>query len=195
MRKIIIIAAAMLSGIALNAQDIWVKASFVDVLEYQKTILSTDTTVDNFLGGQLGVELEIPINDFLAIAPGIDFEMSGANDTGYKNFNMGLSIPLLARVGFNCSDNVRIFVNAGPDAFIGLYDKTTEYIGILSQTYNSYTDGDDPRFQYYTAVGAGIDFLKKFRLQARYDFGIANKSNPAIKTRYDALLLSLAYKF
>ena len=121
MKKLLVIAAAILSFSAVNAQ--------VAYLGYQNVTGKDkigNTTVSNtsngfFLGGAMNFE----IADALGIQPGLEINYAGRTGKNLLNDDVkysswGVKIPIDVNYGIELAPDFKLSVYAGPSIYVGL---------------------------------------------------------------------------
>jgi len=193
MKKLLIIAAAILSFSAVNAQVAYV--GFQSVTGKSK---AGNTTVSKsnpgfFLGGAMNFE----IADALGIQPGLEISYAGrtentalAGDTKYSMW--GIKIPVDVNYGFELAPDFKLSVYAGPSIYVGL--SNTGKNG--NTTYDYYGD-DISRFGLGLGMGAWCDFKDMLRLKIGYDLGLLNRAQDKDNFNYkeSAFMISVGYLF
>ena len=137
-------------------------------------------------GFQAGLIFDCPINDALAIQPGVRFAMQGFTDKYVSNGNVirkfslfSLQIPVYAQYRLNIADETNLLFQAGPYAGFGLFGRQSFYRKGKSQELSdnqkkiTFGEGNDihNKFDYGVGAGVGIE-LYRFQLMVNYDFGL-----------------------
>ena len=184
---------------ANNYQGVYSKPPSDKVEEYMTLRKTNPGDPDNFhvkSGFQAGMIADCPINERLAIQPGVRFAMQGFTDE-YKNtakhirkFSMYyLQIPVYAQYRMPVAEDVNLLFQAGPYASFGLLGRQNWIKNTKSQlgdgddkyrkiSFGNGTDNDLKTFDYGLSAGVGVE-LFRFQFVAAYDFGLAK--TPFIK--------------
>ena len=170
MKKIIIVAAALLAGFVANAQSIWLTGSYINE-KYSATALGITTTgTEN--GFIAGVEYDFDINDWFTIAPAFTVNGLFGKDELSKDNYFGIEIPIYLRGTYNINKDLGIFAQVAPDLSVGLFDNVT--VGSADPVD---VIGDElKRVGVYAVFGAGIEIKNAFRVFANYSIGITDRS-------------------
>lgn len=113
-----------------------------------------------------------------------------------------LNIPIHFGYKFKVSDNLSIFVNAGPYFNIGMFGKTrytTTYNGSKIEegisSNNVFKEGLVSRFDWGVGFRIGAEIARHTQISFGYDWGMKNSylDNPDTKNR--TLVVSLTYYF
>lgn len=193
MKKLLVIAAAILSFSAVNAQVAYL--GFQNVTDKSK---SGNTTVSHssngfFLGGAMNFE----IADGLGVQPALEVNYAGRtgkdllnNDVKYSSW--GVRIPIDVNYGIELAPDFILSVYAGPSIYVGL--SNTSKSGNV--TYDYYGD-DISRFGLGLGMGAWCDIKEVVRVKIGYDLGLLNRAQDKDNFNYkeSGLLFSVGYLF
>lgn len=154
MKKLLVIAAAILSFSAVNAQVAYL--GFQSITSTGKTTVgnTTTTTTNSNPGFFLGGAMNFEIADALGIQPGLEVGYFGRTekstllgDTKYSSW--GIKIPIDVNYGFELADGFNLSVYAGPSIYVGLANNAKNG----NTTYDYYGD-DLGRFGLGIGLGA-----------------------------------------
>ena len=187
-----------------------------------KSGADVNNTLSN--GFYAGLGYEMSLMKGLGLSAGIYYSYLYSDDagstaigtiaTGTLKTNLKehyINIPVAVNFGYELAPSLRLFAFGGPTLSVGLgsvshYDASVSVIGInLSDSGDSdnYAGTDDKaspygRFDLLLGIGAGVDFLGKYRLTVGYDWGMLNRNvdteSPAIRHR-NQLKVGVAYVF
>lgn len=171
MKKIIIIAAALLAGFAANAQNIWLTGAFTQETSTSKVgNVKADTGKEN--GFWAGIEYDFNINDWFTIAPSFTVNGLFSKEDITKSNYFGVDIPVFFRGTYYINSDFGIFAQVAPALNIGLFDNVTvgsaDPVDILGDSYK--------RCGVYAIAGAGVQIKNAFRIFANYDFALTDYS-------------------
>lgn len=183
MKKFITIISALVLGMgAANAQTLWVNGGY-QLDNFKSKILGFNAS-DASNGLFVGAEYEYGFGNFFSVAPGANLGFTFAE----KTFVCDMSIPVLARAAYSINNQVKPFVNLGPEFNIGLaHNESGE------SWYGGYGLS---RFGFNLALGGGVVVNEKVRLMINYSFGLSNiykDSEASIKKDY--LRVGIGYSF
>ena len=195
MKKLLVIAAAILSFSAVNAQVAYL--GYQNVPGTKKVTVGNTTTTTNysnsgfFLGGAMNFE----IADGLGIQPGLEISYFGRTDEtllGDDKFSMwGINIPIDVNFGFELAPDFKLNVYAGPSIYVGL--AYNDKVG--NTTYDWYGD-DYSRIGLGLGMGAWCDIKDVIRVKIGYDLGLLNRAqNDNVSYKENALQFSVGYLF
>lgn len=186
MRKLTLFLALALCSYALSAQ-VAVKAgvNFANMVFESSADELTDVTEDGSLGFTIGAAFILPVNDFFAIQPEVQFIQKGV-ETSYKvlgeeyvnklTYNY-IDIPILARVslGGTYGEGLGIYLNAGPYIGYALNGKSKIESPLGDNESDIEFDDEDrqKRVDFGLAGGAGLTIGNLF-IEARYMYGTNN---------------------
>lgn len=193
MKKLLVIAFAILSFSAVNAQVAYV--GFQSVTGKSK-VGNTTVSKSNpgfFLGGAMNFE----IADALGIQPGLELSYAGRTEnnalTGDTKYSMwGIKIPVDVNYGFELAPDFKLSVYAGPSIYVGLSNKSKSG----NVTYDYYGD-DLGRFGLGLGMGAWCDIKEMIRVKIGYDLGLINRAQDKDNFNYkeSAFMISVGYLF
>ena len=195
-REFIILVALTVLSCSISAQlrpGIKAGYNFGGVMATALKSVKTDEAgnPDNFhlrSGFHAGMIADWPINNTLAIQPGIRFAMQGFSDE-YKNVYSNIrtfslyyvQIPVYAQYRLNVAEEVNLLFQAGPYASVGLFGRQSWTRNGKSKELNDNqkkikfggdpSDGIDKSFDYGISAGVGIE-LFMFQFMLNYDFGL-----------------------
>lgn len=197
MKKLLVIAAAILSFSAVNAQVAYL--GFQSITSTGKTTVGNTTTTRTnsnpgfFLGGAMNFE----IADALGIQPGLEVSYFGRTekdallgDTKYSSW--GIKIPVDVNYGFELADGFNLSVYAGPSIYVGLSKNGKNG----NTTYDYYGD-DISRFGLGLGMGAWCDIQDVIRVKLGYDLGLLNRAQNKDNFNYkeSGFSISVGYLF
>ena len=193
MKKLLVIAFAILSFSAVNAQVAYV--GYQNVTGKDKIGNTTWNYANSgfFLGGAMNFE----IADALGIQPALEISYAGRTENDLvlgeiKYASWGLRIPIDVNYGFELSPDFKLSVYAGPSIFVGLSNNSKNG----NTTYDLYGDRYG-RFGLGMGMGAWCDIKDMLRVKVGYDLGLINRAQDKDNRNYkeSALLLSVGYLF
>ena len=124
-------------------------------------------------GFYAGVSTDIKTNGQLVFEPGVNFNLSSYNFAeGIKTTEYFISAPLHFKYTYPVSNELDIFVSAGPTVLCTLGGRSKVSYGGMS--YTEKEDGGD--FDITLGFQGGIRLSNSIRLLVGYDFGLLNQS-------------------
>ena len=192
MKKLLVIAAAILSFSAVNAQVAYL--GFQSVTGKDK---SGNTTISSsnsgfFLGGAMNFE----IADALGVQPGLELSYYGRTETTLgvdDKFSIwGVKIPIDINYGFELSPDFKLYAFAGPSIYVGL-----SYNDKVNNTTYDWYGNRFGRFGLGLGMGAWCDIKDVIRVKVGYDLGLLNRAQDKDNRNYkeSGLLFSVGYLF
>ena len=192
MKKLLVIAAAILSFSAVNAQVAYL--GFQSVTGKDK---SGNTTISSsnsgfFLGGAMNFE----IADGLGVQPGLEVGYSGRTENtvlGDDKFSMwGIKIPIDVNYGIELAPDFILSVYAGPSIYVGL-----SYNDKMGNTTYDWYGNTYNRLGLGLGMGAWCDIKDVIRVKVGYDLGLLNRAQDKDNRNYkeSALMFSVGYLF
>ena len=192
MKKLLVIAAAILSFSAVNAQVAYL--GFQSVTGKDK---SGNTTISSsnsgfFLGGAMNFE----IADGLGVQPGLEVGYSGRTENtllGDDKFSMwGIKIPIDVNYGIELAPDFILSVYAGPSVYVGL-----SYNDKMGNTTYDWYGNTYNRLGLGLGMGAWCDIKDVIRVKVGYDLGLLNRAQDKDNRNYkeSALMFSVGYLF
>ena len=175
MKKLLVIAAAILSFSAVNAQVAYL--GFQSITSTGKTTVgNTTTTTKNSNPG------------FCYFGRTEKDALLG--DTKYSSW--GIKIPVDVNYGFELADGFNLSVYAGPSIYVGLSKNGKNG----NTTYDYYGD-DISRFGLGLGMGAWCDIQDVIRVKLGYDLGLLNRAQNKDNFNYkeSGFSISVGYLF
>ena len=205
MKKLIILAAALLMGWQARAQVI-VGGGFIHSSEKVKL-----TQVDNasahrgmmngiYVGASYYYSLD-EVLDGLAFQPGANLSMLIGrhwNYNTYKERELAFNVPLLAGYTFPIGETVKLFAQTGPTLQVALSHKVKDQQGTTWSLLNkNNTFGESRnRFNLYWGLSAGAELNENIRFELGWDLGLLNMSaDKSLSIRRGYLHLGVGYLF
>ncbi len=181
---------------------------------------------DNFhmkSGFQIGLYADCPINEAIAIQPGIKFTTQGFTDKYDSGAGSGkverrfslyyLQVPVNAQYKLNVGEQLNVVFQAGPYVGYGLfgrqkYTRKGKSVSLSSEqkkiTFGNGTADDiHNAFDYGVGAGVGIEFFN-FQLMVGYDLGLykmtfdkknAKSATYDVRMQNNGFSATLAYTF
>ncbi|MBQ9410176.1 MAG: outer membrane beta-barrel protein [Bacteroidales bacterium] len=225
MKKLIIIAAALLIGIQANAQLIF-NGGYLHATENttftEKGLTGGDVTVsgsdmlDGFYAGakyRIGLD---SITEGLSLAPGANVsflfgrhaQIDAADPLDNKAImnQIALNVPLHIQYLFEITPDFKLEAWAGPTFQLGIYDRVIDNDDNPTMIYNQFKaipatvlsramDARN-RINLYLGLGLGFEVAELIHINVGYDFGVLNLStNPNGKVTRGLLRIGLGYNF
>ena len=192
MKKLLVIAAAILSFSAVNAQVAYL--GFQSVTASSKAGNTTISKANSgfFLGGAMNFE----IADAIGIQPGLEVSYAGRTEStiaGDDKFSMwGIKIPVDVNYGFELAPDFKLNVYAGPSIYVGL-----SYNDKVGNTTYDWYGNQFGRFGLGLGMGAWCDIKDVIRVKAGYDLGLLNRAQDKDNLDYkeSAFMISVGYLF
>ena len=223
MKKIIVIAAALLIGIQANAQLIF-NGGYLHATENiskTTTVAGTSNTqtgsnlLDGFYAGaKYRINLD-GITDGLSIAPGANVSFLFGKEAGItdalddaRTTEIALNVPLHVQYLFEITPDFKLEAWAGPTFQYGIYSRTFKGESNPTMLYNLYKEipigTNNPldtiaarnRINLFLGIGLGVEVSELIHVNVGYDFGLLNLStDPNGKITRGLLRIGLGYNF
>lgn len=224
MKKLIVIAAALLIGMQANAQLIF-NGGYLHATEnstFTEKLTSGDVTVsgtdllDGFYAGakyRIGLD---SITEGLSLAPGANVSFLFGRHAQIDVFDplddkavmnqIALNVPLHIQYLFEITPDFKLEAWAGPTFQFGIYDRVIDTDDNPTMIYNQYKtipgtvksraiDARN-RMNLYLGIGLGVEVSELIHVNVGYDFGLLNLStNPNGKVTRNILRIGLGYNF
>ena len=185
MKKIIVLAAALLLGWQANAQIV-ANAGYVHGFETMKSAnnLTAGYDFDHssldglFAGANYYYSLDNLV-DGLAAMPGANLSLLFGRywaEDDYKVRELALNIPLQASYTYEVNENLKVFGQTGPALQFALVHKVKDNHGntySLLNKNNSLYEARSP-FNMYWGFAAGVEVSDMLRIEVGYDLGFFN---------------------
>ena len=185
MKKIIVLAAALLLGWQANAQIV-ANAGYVHGFETMKSANNLTASYDThhssldglFAGANYYFSLDDVIDGFAAM-PGANLSLLFGrywDDDNFKVRELALNIPLQASYSYEVNDNLKVFGQTGPTLQFALAHKVKDNHGTtysLLNKNNSFFEARRP-FNFYWGLATGVEVSDMLRIEVGIDFGFAN---------------------
>lgn len=195
MKKLLVIAAAILSFSAVNAQVAYVGFQSVTATAKATSGSITITDKDNNSGFFVGGGMNFEIADALGIQPAIEFSYAGRTEKNAggddKYSAMGVRIPIDVNYGFELSPDFKLAAYAGPSIYLGITNKVKSGNVEIDCYESAYS-----RFGLGLGFGAWCDIKDMIRVKIGYDLGLLNRdTRDNMSYKESGLLFSVGYIF
>ena len=225
MKKLLVIATALLIGMQANAQLIF-NGGYLHATENttftEKGLTGGDVTVsgsdmlDGFYAGakyRIGLD---SITEGLSLAPGANVsflfgrhaQIDAADPLDNKAImnQIALNVPLHIQYLFEITPDFKLEAWAGPTFQLGIYDRVIDNDDNPTMIYNQFKaipatvlsramDARN-RINLYLGLGLGFEVAELIHINVGYDFGVLNLStNPNGKVTRGLLRIGLGYNF
>lgn len=175
MKKIIVLAAALLLGWQANAQIV-ANAGFTAAFE--KTKATYDSKPSTLFGVYAGANYYYSLDNLvegLAAVPGANLSLLFGRhwfDSNVKVRELALNIPLQASYTYEVNDNLKVFGQTGPTLQFALTHKaiTSGATFNLLSKKNDFGEVRSP-FNLYWGIATGVEVSDMLRIEVGYDFG------------------------
>ena len=181
MKKLLIIAAAMLIGLQANAQ-LRADGGFMHAME---TFKWNESSADGFSldGAYLGAKYNISLYNLvegLSVEPGANLSLLFGKEhlaiLPYSISEIGINIPVHARYTYEITNDFSIYGLFGPTMQYGLDLRAKDG----NNSYRLYGDNNtgvsrNP-FNLYLGLAAGIEVAQMIHVNVGFDFGLLNMS-------------------
>ncbi len=177
MKKILIIAAALLTAWSANAQ-VGIVAGLTSSASNVKDAYADYKNINQY---HVGLTYKLGLGNLLAIQPAIIYNMKGetlANVGGAQDVNLDyktgyIEVPVQVQVGLGVGTLLRVYGFAEP--FIG-YAVTNEVkTNILTKEEAQKTwDNIKSRFEYGVSLGAGVEVLRHLQVSVKYFWNLGD---------------------
>lgn len=206
MKKLIVLAAALLLGFQAKAQIV-ADAGFQLAFENTKLLLDDATYASHpntFFGVYAGANYYFNLDDLvdgLAALPGMNVSFLIGHHWDFhdvKAREVAINLPLQASYTHELNDNLKIFGQTGPTLQFALSHKVDDGYGTTYNLLNKSNKFGESRkpFNLYWGLAAGVELNDQFRFDVGYDFGLLNLSRESyLKTHRGFLHLGVGYLF
>lgn len=223
MKKLLVIATALLIGMQANAQLIF-NGGYLHATENLKktTTLAgqsntqTGTNVlDGFYAGakyRIGLD---GITEGLSLAPGANFSFLFGKEAGIpdalddaKTTEIALNVPIHVQYLFEITPDFKLEAWAGPTFQYGIYNRTIHGESNPTNIYNLYQEipvsqnnlgaaiPARNRINLFLGIGLGVEVSELVHVNVGYDFGLLNLTTDANgDIRRGLLRIGLGYNF
>ena len=224
MKKLLVIAAALLIGIQANAQLIFnggylhatENSTFTEKLASGDVTVSGSDMLDGFYAGakyRIGLD---SITEGLSLAPGANVSFLFGRHAQMDVFDpldnravmnqIALNVPLHVQYLFEITPDFKLEAWAGPTFQLGLYDRVIDTDDNPTMIYDQYkaipgtvkSRAIDARnlINLYLGIGLGVEVSELIHVNAGYDFGLLNlTTDPNGKVTRGLLRIGLGYNF
>lgn len=207
MKKIMVIAAALLMGISASAQHAGIVAGFTS-----SQLNISEAKITSAAGYQLGFAYNYPLGAGFAIQPELLYNVKASTVEALKNSNSAAEVGALAKMGYveiplqvQWGLNlmvVRPYVFAEPFVGCAVSGFLKDEDGKTKITFDDFSD----RLEYGLGIGAGVELFSKLQVSAKYYWNLdqndsfdslVNNVSNNIKTErgFDGLVISAAIFF
>lgn len=207
MKKLIVVAAAMLLACATSFAQFNVNLGYANSTEYYRS--GSERLSMRLNGFTVGVGYSLELADDFYFTPALNYMFVGATDTNMLVGPISLrgsvtehyiNVPLILSYDFPLSGGSKFFLFAGPTASIGLASNTKLVANVGpykgDERVDNYGDNEYRRFDIMLGGGIGIKLSDTYLFKVGYDFGLLNRS--AVKDlseHHHLLTVGIAYMF
>ena len=192
---------AMLVALPLQAQSKWGLIGGISTGKMLDEFNGTDFTEDEdgLLGFVIGLTMQKELKNSLSFAPEAMFVsgkgFSFADGDGKLTMSY-IEVPLLLRLGFATSGNIKPFLTAGPSLGFQLSCTATDEDEDFDCDEFFEEDESYKAFDAGLIVGGGLT-RDRWSLNLRYDMGLTNiaEGPPGWNSKHRALMVLLGYAF
>lgn len=182
MKKIILVAALMLSSVATFAQHAVGSITLQPKIGLNIASVTNGNDIDPRFGVAVGAEFEYQATDFFSISAGALYSMQGCKyDKGTAKLDY-INIPIMANV--YVADGFAVKLGVQP-AF--------NVKGSVKEGDVEVDDNDVESFDFSIPVGLSYEF-NNFVVEGRYNWGIT-KIETGYKPKNSVFQITLGYKF
>lgn len=205
MKKMMVLAAALLLGWQANAQII-ANVGYAHGFENVKVNVISD--VNNHLSAHLdglyaGANYYYSLDNVLdgfAVVPGANFSfLLSRTVTDHRIREVALNVPVQASYTYEINNVVKIFGQTGPSLQLGLVHKVID--GGTGTSYSLYNQNNQykyarNRFNIYWGFAAGVEVSETFRVEVGFDLGFLDLGRgPDIHIGRNVLHFGVGYLF
>ena len=210
MRKVIVFFSLLLMALPIVAQEF--KIGAVAGLN-----LNVPSDLESGLGFRVGVKGELALPKQVGgLYADFGLALSSIPWQTVKRYNPNtgivtqdkatpyyLNIPLHVGYKWNCGQNAKFFVNAGPYLNVGVFgkvkntmmDEHQKKLRSVSLNYFSYV-GSDHRIDWGLGLGTGLELAKHYQISVGYEWGMRDiLPSQSYDYRDRTFTLQLAYMF
>lgn len=188
MKKLIVIVASLLIAVSAHAQ-LGVVAGITSAQTKFENWNAANDAIQAATQYHVGVTYKLSLGNFIAIQPGIIYNVKGSRigeikDENSFDFKNGyLEVPVQLQVGMGIGDLARVYALAEP--FVGLQ--------VNSQMLNQAKDLSNVDFadklEYGFGLGAGVELIKHVQVNVRYFWNLGATKDSNISSITDAINL------
>lgn len=209
MKKLIVVAAAMLLACATSFAQLNVNLGYVNSVESYRT--SSEKISMRLNGFTVGLGYSLELADDFYFTPGVNYVFASAPDTNLMDggglFSLKgrvtehyINAPLFLSYDFSLGSNTKFFVFLGPTASYGVSSTirlTASAAGFKAdEVINNYGDKDYKRFDIMIGGGAGLKISDRYLFRVGFDYGLINRSTTkGINEHHRMLTVGIAYLF
>ena len=188
MKKLIVIVASLLIAVSAHAQ-LGVVAGITSAQTKFENWNAANDAIQAATQYHVGVTYKLSLGNFIAIQPGIIYNVKGSKigeikDENSFDFKNGyLEGPVQLQVGMGIGDLARVYALAEP--FVGLQ--------VNSQMLNQAKDLSNIDFadklEYGFGLGAGVELIKHVQVNVRYFWNLGATKDANVNSITDAINL------
>ena len=188
MKKLLIIAAAILSFGAANAQVAYI--GYQNVSGRNK--IGSTTTVNSYSGMLVGGSIiNYEIYQGIGVLPALELNFYTRTEDHIKDTSVGLRVPVDFNYGFDVAPGLKVYGYAGPSFYLGLYRNQS-----VADVDSDWYDGKWSRFGFGFGFGAWCDWRDALRLKLGFDLGLNDRSESSVdKYKENTFSITLGYIF
>lgn len=178
MKKFLLVAVALISGISAYAQFGIMAGLTSSATDIKSAVV--DVQSKNINQYHVGITYKLPIGNVFAIQPSLIYTMKGQKleevITGYKmnlQYKTGyLELPVQLQAGVNVLNILRIYGIAEP--FVGYALSNTVMDGGNKLELKDAWENVKNRLEYGVGLGLGVEVIKHIQVSARYFWNLGD---------------------
>lgn len=188
MKKLIVIVASLLIAVSAHAQ-LGVVAGITSAQTKFENWNAANDAIQAATQYHVGVTYKLSLGNFIAIQPGIIYNVKGSRigeikDENSFDFKNGyLEVPVQLQVGMGIGDLARVYALAEP--FVGLQVNSQ----MLDQAKDLSNVDFADKLEYGFGLGAGVELIKHVQVNVRYFWNLGATKDSNISSITDAINL------
>ena len=221
MKKLIVIAAALLIGLQANAQLIFNGGYLHGTEGLKRGEQTAQNVLDGFYAGAKYRFALDGITEGLSIAPGANLSAMFCREAGFagnlqaanvadellkdaRRTELALNIPLHVQYLYEITPDFKLEAWAGPTFQLGIWNRSIDGDSNPTLIYNNYKEivegplkfAPRNRINLFLGLGVGFEVAELVHINAGYDFGLLNLSTTQGEEIYRGLLrVGVGYNF
>lgn len=186
MKKIILLAVAMVMTLSVSAQHKTGSVSLIPKVGFNLANLAGDVSNNSIKFGLVaGADVMYQVSPLVGLSGGLYYSMQGCEGSGDSKFNIDeLNIPLLAN--FYVAPNFALKVGLQPGIIVKAEQKNDKVTVDMKSSMQS--------IEVCVPIGASYEY-EDFVFDARYNLGISKLNKESGSIRNSVFQITVGYKF